>query len=191
MEVMATNATEMYSRNGTIRRFKLVYAIILILCLLWCSLFISVPFLADGSSLSRKASAMITLFFSPICHQAANRSFQIYGHPLAVCARCTGIYGGFLLGVILYPFIRGWKNTAPPPNWLLIAGLLPSGLEFILSRLRGGYPDPLLRSFTGSILGGAVSIFVVPAIFNAFVLRGKSSLLFKKNEGWKKSQIFK
>lgn len=183
MEVMATNATEMYSRNGTIRRFKLVYAIILILCLLWCSLFISVPFLADGSSLSRKASAMITLFFSPICHQAANRSFQIYGHPLAVCARCTGIYGGFLIGVILYPFIRGWRNTAPPPNWILIAGLLPSGLEFILSRLRVVYPDPLLRSFTGSILGGVVSIFVVPAIFNAFVLRGKSSLLLKKNEG--------
>ena len=191
MEVMATKATEMCSRNVTLRKFKLVHAIILILCLLWCSLFISVPFLAEGSSLSRRAAAMITLFFSPICHQAANRSFHIHGHSLAVCARCTGIYAGFLIGVILYPFIRGWRNTALPSNWILIAGFIPSGVEFISSRLRGVYPDPLFRSLTGSILGGVVSIFVVPAVFNAFILRGKSSLSLKKNWDQKESQILK
>ena len=157
------------------RRYKIVYITILILSLLWCSLFVSTPFLAEGSPFSRKASSIITLFFSPVCHQAADRSFHLYGHPMAVCSRCTGIYGGFLLGVILYPLLRKWDNITLPPNWLLLIGVLPSGLEFLLSRLRVLHLDPLLRSFTGSLLGGVVSFYVIPAVFSISVLQTKSS----------------
>src|SRR5689334_23996230 len=35
--------------------------------------------------------------FKTLCHQLPERSFFIAGHQFAVCARCTGLYGGFAL----------------------------------------------------------------------------------------------
>src|SRR5687767_6864982 len=33
--------------------------------------------------------------FGRVCHQIPERSFHVVGQPLAVCARCTGLYVGF------------------------------------------------------------------------------------------------
>src|SRR5688572_31637307 len=35
--------------------------------------------------------------FAVVCHQLAERSYFIFGHKLAVCSRCTGLYAGFAL----------------------------------------------------------------------------------------------
>jgi uncharacterized membrane protein len=40
-------------------------------------------------------------FFAAVCHQRPERSFVLWGAPLAVCARCTGIYAGAVLGSLL------------------------------------------------------------------------------------------
>jgi uncharacterized membrane protein len=39
--------------------------------------------------------------FALVCHQRPERSFWIYGAPVAVCARCLGIYLGAALGWLL------------------------------------------------------------------------------------------
>jgi uncharacterized membrane protein len=39
---------------------------------------------------------------SVICHQRPDRSFHLAGVQLPVCARCTGIYGGALLGIVVW-----------------------------------------------------------------------------------------
>jgi uncharacterized membrane protein len=41
--------------------------------------------------------------FDPVCHQIAQRSFHLWGEPLAVCHRCAGLYLGFALGVMIWP----------------------------------------------------------------------------------------
>src|SRR5687768_17707700 len=33
--------------------------------------------------------------FAVVCHQLPERSYFIFGHKLAVCSRCTGLYAGF------------------------------------------------------------------------------------------------
>ena len=40
------------------------------------------------------------------CHQLAERSFFIKGRQFPVCARCTGALIGYIVGGILYFFIR-------------------------------------------------------------------------------------
>ncbi|HLR76219.1 MAG TPA: DUF2085 domain-containing protein [Balneolaceae bacterium] len=51
------------------------------------------------------------LFYS-LCHQLPERSFWINGQPMAVCARCFGIYTGFWSGLISALFIgNGIKKT--------------------------------------------------------------------------------
>jgi uncharacterized membrane protein len=39
--------------------------------------------------------------FSLVCHQRPDRSFYLFGAPIAVCARCLGIYLGAAIGLLL------------------------------------------------------------------------------------------
>jgi len=39
--------------------------------------------------------------FALVCHQRPERSFWIFGAPVAVCARCLGIYVGAAIGLLV------------------------------------------------------------------------------------------
>ncbi len=39
--------------------------------------------------------------FSLVCHQRPDRSFWLFGAPIAVCSRCLGIYLGTAIGLLL------------------------------------------------------------------------------------------
>lgn len=40
------------------------------------------------------------------CHQMPERSFFFRGKQFPVCARCTGAFVGYALGLVLFPFFR-------------------------------------------------------------------------------------
>lgn len=40
-------------------------------------------------------------FMKKICHQRPNRSFFIFGKQFPLCARCSGMYFSFIIGVVL------------------------------------------------------------------------------------------
>jgi len=170
---MTRKASGNFSQNQVALQHKIAYAAILISTLSWCCLFLSAPFLTEGGPLARKMASVITLFFSPVCHQAPDRSLHLLGHPLAVCARCTGIYGGFLLGVAIYPFFRKLERQKLPPRWVLGGAVLPTGVEGFLSWGRVIPPDPFLRSLTGLFLGAVVAFYVLPAVFELVNIRHK------------------
>lgn len=115
--------------------------------------------------------------FSGICHQLPERSFFIAGRPLAVCARCTGIYGGFALLLLLYPLIRPLSSTyLPPPRWLFLAGV-PLTVDFGLTFLGIWENTHTTRLLTGMLLGGATVFYVMPGIAEL------SERLFKPKSG--------
>lgn len=45
------------------------------------------------------------IMFNFLCHQDTARSFFINGTPMAVCSRCIGIYGAFVISWLLMPLI--------------------------------------------------------------------------------------
>ena len=147
------------------------YALILGLTALWCLAFTCVPFLAKGNTTMQILSAGMACFFSPICHQVPERSFYIAGQPLAVCMRCTAIYGGFLLGVIVYPYIRGFHAMRMPPKSILLLGTVPTVCEYILFHLIWRLDLPWLRIIAGLILGITAAFYVIPAVFQIFRFR--------------------
>jgi hypothetical protein len=62
------------------------------------------------------------LAFAAVCHQSPDRCFHFYGLPLAVCARCLGIYAGALAAAL-------WPVRLPLPwLWILAAA---NALEFL------------------------------------------------------------
>lgn len=69
------------------------------------------------------------LAYRPMCHQMADRCFDLGAGPLAVCARCTGLYVGGLLGLWL-PVLTG--RTARLGVGTLIISAAPSIADFAL-----------------------------------------------------------
>lgn len=104
--------------------------------------------------------------FATLCHQRPERSYFIDGHQLAVCSRCTGIYAGFALTLLLYPLIRSLKNPIMPrPSWLLLAAL-PVAIDFGVNFFGFWQNTHTSRLLTGAFLGGAVVFYVMPAIID-------------------------
>lgn len=120
--------------------------------------------------------------FSYVCHQIPERSFSIMGYPLAVCVRCTGIYGGFALGALVYPAVKALKRVDAPDRKWLFAGALPLALDFALDFLGIWQNSQFSRFLTGAILGIAVVFFVLPGIIE-LSLRRKRSVDTKSGDG--------
>jgi uncharacterized membrane protein len=100
--------------------------------------------------------------FHAACHQMPERSFHLWGFPLAVCARCFGLYAGALAGLLVYPLARGLTRTdAPPRAWLLLAAL-PTSVDFALGMLGLWENTHWSRFLTALLLGGASAFYVMP-----------------------------
>ena len=91
-----------------------------------------------------------------VCHQRPERSFVVAGHPLPVCARCTGVYAAVPLACLLAVTLPGgrarrlwaWAGTL---RGVLIAAL-PTAATVVVEWITG-WTDPGLRAATGALLG--------------------------------------
>ena len=120
------------------------------------------PLIQSGCGDNTTASSLIYLAYARVCHQIADRSFHIEGYSLAVCSRCFGIYAGYLLGLVIYPFARSLARTETPPRiWLLLA-LAPMAIDFTCD-WAGVFDNSLLsRALTGLVAGAAGAFFTLP-----------------------------
>ena len=95
--------------------------------ILFCAGIVVAPLLeARGHA----AGSWLRWAYSPLCHQLAGRSVELAGEPLAVCARCTGLYLGGLLGLLLGLM----RVPAPRRAWLVVA-VLPTVLDSVFKVL--------------------------------------------------------
>ena len=106
-----------------------------------------------------------------VCHQIDERSFSMGEHTFPLCARCSGLFLGALLGII-YQLVQGRKGKMPPLPALILFGLL--ALAWVVdgvnsfSMLIPGLPSLYqtqnwTRLITGTGLGLAVAAILWPA----------------------------
>jgi uncharacterized membrane protein len=103
--------------------------------------------------------------FSAVCHQIPERSFYLAGFPLAVCARCAGLYVGAAVGLLAYPLMRRplARTDAPPRAWLILAAL-PTTVDFMLGVLGFWENTHASRFSTAVVLGAASAFFIMPGL---------------------------
>lgn len=139
-----------------------VWGVATAIVLVWLLVIISAPiFESEGI---KSVSQPIYRFFSYLCHQISSRSFHYHEHQLAVCTRCFGFYGGFLLGFVVYPFVRALNNTDSFPRFWLFAAMIPMGIDVGLTFFGIWENTHLSRTVTGLILGFACAFFIIPAL---------------------------
>jgi uncharacterized membrane protein len=131
-----------------------------------------------------------------VCHRITERSFVIAGVQLPLCARCTGIYLGFLATVAVC-WLRGRRRPAnlPPRGitlllllFLVIVGV--DGLNSYVSLFPGlphlYEPSDILRVLTGSLEGVALAGLLWPVLHMSLweVPQEKRSIPNLRELGW-------
>ncbi len=101
---------------------------------------------------------VVQILFHALCHQIPERSLWIAGAPMAVCARCAGIYFGALAALVSR---AKWRRDG-----LLAAGLLVA-LDMASEAVGLRPAIAVLRVATGFGLGW----FAAPALWSAATCR--------------------
>ncbi len=105
--------------------------------------------------------------FRMLCHQDPGRSFWINGKPMAVCARCYGIYGGFGLLWISIPLLKNISSLIQPfaKKFLLLSIFL--NVVDVVGNLLGFWQNTALsRSIMGGIIGMASVLMLTGEFLN-------------------------
>ncbi len=131
--------------------------------LLWLGAVFLAPYFKSQSS---SIGGLFYALFSPVCHQIPSRSFICFGYPLAVCARCLGIYVGFLCGVALFPVVNGFSDVKLPKTKLFITLSLPIGID-TLGNFSGLWTTTnWLRSVFGFMWGTILPYYFITGIID-------------------------
>jgi len=128
--------------------------------LLWLAAIVAAPHGLHAAPLApmRIGAGVVYLAGRVVCHQRPERSFVAAGHPLPVCARCTGVYAAAPLACLLALLVpggrarRAWAWAGTPRGIVFAAAptVVSVAVEWVT-----GWTDPGLRAATGAVLGFA------------------------------------
>lgn len=150
------------TRALSLRGPVVVWSVVMAAALVWLGLIVAAPLaLAHGYTFFA-----LTVYgaFGFLCHQISERSFHIEGHSFAVCARCTGLYAGFAMGVLIYPLARSLRQLETPRRLWLLAACVPILIDWSLGFFHFWENTHLSRFATGAFLGAVCAFYVVPGL---------------------------
>lgn len=151
-------------------KLVLIYIFTLTGIIIWIGTIFLAPYLKSQSS---PFSGFIYAVFSPTCHQISSRCFYAFGYPVAVCARCLGIYSGFLLGTLFYPVVKGISSPTLPKARIFILLSIPIVLDTAGNLLDIWTSSDWVRFLTGVVWG-----LILPFYF----LAGLTDYLLRRRE---------
>ncbi len=119
-----------------------------------------------------------------ICHQLPANSFFVDGIQLPLCARCTGIYLGFLVGIAGMALLGKLGATLWPPRVVTgillvsMAAMVGDGFNSLTSTLPEAFqvyqPTNLLRLITGIAAGTSLALLEIPLLNDALWAEGEA-----------------
>lgn len=154
-----------------------VYAGLVLIALGWLALIFGTPLLADSHGV---LSLVLYRSFSAICHQMPERSFHLHGFPLAVCSRCTGIYAGFLVGLLIAPLVRNLRECEMPHRRWLILAALPVLADFSVDFVGLVNNTFVSRAATGALFGAVAAFYILPGFVATFREFSTETFLWRK-----------
>jgi len=155
------------------RKLIILYVVTVVGAALWLAMIVLAPLLKNHWPFG---ADLIYAVCSPLCHQNPSRCFVLSGHPLAVCARCLGVYGGFLLGACLYLLLRDLRSRSLPRKEVLIAISLPIVIDTAGNVLQLWTTTAWIRFFTGILWGSILPSFLIPGLTDMVLNKWPSAM---------------
>ena len=104
--------------------------------------------------------------FRLMCHGQLDRAFEIAETAMPICARCTGIYGGILLGAITLSFAPIVRRR----RLLFLVGMaiaLPMVIDGLMQLFGFWATGEVARSVTGLLFGIGLIVLAVNGVAGA------------------------
>lgn len=98
------------------------------------------------------------------CHQMADRSFSLGNYQFPICARCTGILIGEIVGIFL-AFLT-------PSYWQVVFLVIPMAVDGLTQLYGKRTSTNFLRLITGGLCGYAIITFlafIIKLIISKFI----------------------
>lgn len=114
-----------------------------------------------------------------VCHRIPERSFQIGDRSFSMCARCSGLFLGAVLGLV-FQCLHGRKGRMPPVRSLIIFGFLAllwlldgvNSFLMLLPNINTLYQTQnWTRLVTGTGMGLAISTILWPSFIQTMFTR--------------------
>lgn len=148
------------------RKLMFIYTSTLFGIMIWIALIFLAPYLESQSSMLAK---FIYAVFAPTCHQIPSRCIHVLGYPLAVCARCLGIYAGFFWGMIIFPFIKGFSDPSLPRARAIILISIPIAVDAAGNFMGIWMSSTWTRFITGAVWGIILPFYFLAGIADYFL----------------------
>ncbi len=101
--------------------------------------------------------------FQMSCHQKPERSFYYKSYQYPVCARCTGLYLGYLIGLIIGLLFN-------PSIIVAIIMIIPCGLDGFI-QLKTNYESTNIRRFILGIIAGIGYLIIIVEIIQLIITK--------------------
>lgn len=160
-----------------------IYTFFALASLFWFGGIFAAPLLEamDFSSLAHG----LYQFYGKVCHQDSHRSFFCFGEQLAVCIRCTALYGSFTVAWWLLVVFTAFRSTGlHSAQWtkaveiflLFAVVLMLADVGSSLALIHQS--TTVTRLITGALVGFAVPWYIAPILYDALIT------LFKRKFLW-------
>jgi len=118
--------------------------------------------LACTWAVAHGASMRWRMLFRLFCHGMPERCFYVWGVPMPICARCTAIYVGLALAIAAFVLLP--RLTERGARLLLLAAVVPLGVDGLTQLVRLRESTDGLRSATGLVAGIAFGLWAITAV---------------------------
>lgn len=128
---------------------------------------------------------ILHFFGQAICHQLEERSLQVSGDALAVCARDTGIYIGIFSTLIYLHFSKRKQSITIPSitvSFLLLLFLIPLIIDGLGSYSHLFDSNNPRRLLTGIAFGFVLPYFIYPLFSRKSIEHGSVAVLSKSKD---------
>jgi uncharacterized membrane protein len=109
----------------------------------------------------------LRLVYAPVCHQNVERSIALGDGTHGVCARCSGLYAGGVLGLVAATLWLAGTGRRPRPVWLALA-VAPTIVDALLPWIGVAGLSNVPRLLLAIPTGGVAALFLAAGIADLF-----------------------
>ncbi|MCL4377444.1 MAG: DUF2085 domain-containing protein [Actinobacteria bacterium] len=128
-------------------------------------------------------NSIINKIGASVCHQLPQRTLLIGRLLMPLCARCDGIYFGFLVSaIILFIMFRKRESGIPPLYVIIILALfiISTIIDGLISNFFPAHTNNYLRFITGFLSGSSVMVFLYPVFVSQYFRESVNIKIFSK-----------
>lgn len=113
-------------------------------------------------AIANGASMRWRLAFRALCHGIPQRCLELWHVPMPICARCTAIYGGLMVGILLFLVLP--RIQAHLARKILLIAAVPMFIDGITQVAALRESTNLLRIETGLVAGMAFAFWALSEV---------------------------